>query len=187
MPRTIKHYSSFNALTSTTFLKRKKPRFSRVGWSADHLRDFADALPLFTNLKLLYLDGNNFGDEGARIVADMLQAPFVWSHPPTQRCCRHGDQCVQNVVKLDLTVVFLRYIHFLLGRSIECLSRDLFFFVLSCNLVFLGDARVETTQQYVELACSSNNKAVIVCADATVRCNCVCPRTNGQMQAQTCT
>ena len=58
------------------FFKRKKPRFANVGWSADHLRDFADALPLFTNLRSLNLNGNKFGDEGARIVADMLQAPL---------------------------------------------------------------------------------------------------------------
>ena len=29
----------------------KTLRFGSVGWSADHLRDFAEALPLFTNLK----------------------------------------------------------------------------------------------------------------------------------------
>ena len=145
------------------FLKRKKPRFSEVGWSADHLRDFADALPLFTNLKTLYLNGNNFGDEGCsdrggHAPGTLCLAPSADSALLPSWSCPWRDQCVHRVVKLDLTMVFLRYIFFFFfdGRSNESLSRDLSFVVPSCNLLFRGDARVDPTQEYVELACASN-------------------------------
>ena len=61
----------------------KTLRFGSVGWSADHLRDFAEALPLFTNLKELDLSFNSFGDEGARVLAGALKAPLILRQQPT--------------------------------------------------------------------------------------------------------
>ena len=60
----------------------KTLRFASVGWSADHLRDFAEALPLFTNLKELDLENNKFGDEGARVLAGALKAPLILCQRP---------------------------------------------------------------------------------------------------------
>ena len=56
-----------------------KLRFVSCGWTANHMRDFAVALPHFTQLKTLSLAENDLQDEGAKILATVLQAPFVMS------------------------------------------------------------------------------------------------------------
>ena len=43
------------------------------------MREFAVALPHFTQLKTLDLAENDLQDEGAKILATVLQAPFVMS------------------------------------------------------------------------------------------------------------
>ena len=52
-------------------------RFVSCGWTANHMREFAVALPHFTQLKTLDLGDNDLQDEGAKILATVLQAPFV--------------------------------------------------------------------------------------------------------------
>ena len=56
-----------------------KLRFGACGWTANHMREFAVALPHFKQLKTLVLAENDLQDEGAKILATVLQAPFVMS------------------------------------------------------------------------------------------------------------
>ena len=54
-----------------------KLRFMRCGWTANYMREFAVALPHFTKLQTLYLAYSDLQDEGAKILATVLKAPFV--------------------------------------------------------------------------------------------------------------
>ena len=58
----------------------RRLRFSGAGWTADHMRDFAEALPMFTQLKELRLSNNKLQDEGAATLAWCLEAPLVLCH-----------------------------------------------------------------------------------------------------------
>ena len=58
----------------------RRLRFDSAGWTADHMRDFAEALPMFTQLKTLSLWNNKLQDEGAAILAWYLEAPLVLCH-----------------------------------------------------------------------------------------------------------
>ena len=48
---------------------KKKLRFSGVGWSAIHMREFEEVLPFFRKLRSLNLAGNKLRDEGATILS----------------------------------------------------------------------------------------------------------------------
>ena len=73
-----------------TLSRQHEPRFEGCGWSAEHIRDFVEVLPLFTELRELDLSANKFGSEGATIFASALQVtlPHQTSfHKRSQSLC----------------------------------------------------------------------------------------------------
>ena len=52
--------------------------FDNYGWTAEHARGLAEALPYFKSLKTLNLADNNRGDEGAKTLAASLKAPLSY-------------------------------------------------------------------------------------------------------------
>ena len=87
--------------------RQNKLRFSGVGWSAIHMRDFVEVLPFFTKLRSLNLASNNLRDDGAKILSSSLKATVSGTVGPWFMSTTDGvdtqTQCCERGFAIDQT------------------------------------------------------------------------------------